>query len=114
MLKYTIFSELLLFFEVLNFISDALGKQEKKYTEVVLPFLENGCINGEEEEAAEETFLNVKGLSSQVHVCARVLTLLTLQPHGQTCQAPPSMGFPGKNTGVGCHFLLHKAIILDC
>ena len=21
-------------------------------------------------------------------------------------QAPPSMGFPGKNTGVGCHFLL--------
>ena len=21
-------------------------------------------------------------------------------------QAPPSMGFPGKSTGVGCHFLL--------
>ena len=21
-------------------------------------------------------------------------------------QAPPSMNFPGKNTGVGCHFLL--------
>ena len=22
-------------------------------------------------------------------------------------QAPLSMGFPGKNTGMGCHFLLH-------
>ena len=22
------------------------------------------------------------------------------------CQAPPSMGFPGKSTGVGCHCLL--------
>ena len=22
------------------------------------------------------------------------------------CQTPPSMDFPGKNTGVGCHFLL--------
>ena len=21
-------------------------------------------------------------------------------------QVPPSMGYPGKNTGVGCHFLL--------
>ena len=24
-----------------------------------------------------------------------------------TYQAPPSMGFSSKNTGVGCHFLLH-------
>ena len=23
-------------------------------------------------------------------------------------QAPPSMGFPGNNTGVGCHFLLQE------
>ena len=23
-----------------------------------------------------------------------------------SCHAPLSMGFPGKNTGVGCHFLL--------
>ena len=22
------------------------------------------------------------------------------------CQAPLSMGFPGRNSGVGCHFLL--------
>ena len=24
------------------------------------------------------------------------------------CQAPLSMGFSGKNTGVGCHFLVHR------
>ena len=39
---------------MLNCISDALGKLEKKYTEVVLSFLENGGSNGEEEEAAEK------------------------------------------------------------
>ena len=27
-------------------------------------------------------------------------------PWTVSCQAPLSMGFPGKNTGVGCHFLL--------
>ena len=27
-------------------------------------------------------------------------------PWTVACQAPQSMGFPGKNTGVGCHFLL--------
>ena len=27
-------------------------------------------------------------------------------PRTVTCQAPLPMGFPGKNTGVGCHFLL--------
>ena len=27
-------------------------------------------------------------------------------PRTISCQAPPSMGFSGKNTGVGCHFFL--------
>ena len=26
-------------------------------------------------------------------------------------QAPPSMGFSGKSTGVGCHFLLHQIVL---
>ena len=26
-------------------------------------------------------------------------------------QDPPSMGFPGKNTGVGCHFLLQEIFL---
>ena len=26
-------------------------------------------------------------------------------------QAPPSMGFPGKNTRVGCHFLLQQTFL---
>ena len=29
-----------------------------------------------------------------------------LWPHGLAHQAPLSMGFPSKHTGVGCHFLL--------
>ena len=37
-------------------------------------------------------------------MCARACP--TLQPHEQACQAPLSMDFPDKNTGVGCHFLL--------
>ena len=28
-------------------------------------------------------------------------------------QAPPSMGFPGKSTGVGCHCLLHDSLCLQ-
>ena len=27
-------------------------------------------------------------------------------PWTTACEVPPSMGFPGKSTGVGCHFLL--------
>ena len=30
----------------------------------------------------------------------------TLRPHRVAHQAPLSMDFPRKNTGVGCHFLL--------
>ena len=35
-------------------------------------------------------------------MCACLIMSDSLWPH----QAPVSMGFPGKNTGVGCHFLL--------
>ena len=31
---------------------------------------------------------------------------LCATPETAAHQAPPSLGFPGKNTGVGCHFLL--------
>ena len=31
---------------------------------------------------------------------------LCVTPQTAAHQAPPSMGFSGKNTGVGCHFLL--------
>ena len=35
---------------------------------------------------------------SRVQLCAT--------PYTAAHQAPPSLGSPGKNTGVGCHFLL--------
>ena len=41
-------------------------------------------------------------LHAQSLVCVRLLAT----PWTVACQVPLSMGFPGKNTGVGCHFLL--------
>ena len=46
--------------------------------------------------------------SLHIHCCCLVfkLCLTLLESHGLLArQAPLSMGFPGKNTGVGCHFL---------
>ena len=45
---------------------------------------------------------NVK-LLSHVWLCAAPWTV--------ACQVPLSMGFPGKNTGVGCHFLLQEIFL---
>ena len=45
-----------------------------------------------------------------VCVCVCVCTLSHVQllaaPQTVACQAPLSINFPGKNPGVGCHFLL--------
>ena len=36
----------------------------------------------------------------------------SVRPHGQQCTRLPCMqDSPGKNTGVGCHFLLHYLIV---
>ena len=41
------------------------------------------------------------------YMCAKSFQLCsTLRPCGLLCQAPLFKGFPGKDTGVGCHFLL--------
>ena len=37
---------------------------------------------------------------------------LVATPWTAAYQAPPSMGFPGKSTGVGCHFLLYTVSIV--
>ena len=38
--------------------------------------------------------------------------LLLATPWTAAYQAPPSMGFPGKSTGVGCHCLLQKLLLV--
>ena len=40
--------------------------------------------------------------------CAHLLShvQLSVTPGTVACQAPLSMDFPGKNTGMGCRFLL--------
>ena len=44
--------------------------------------------------------------------CARAQLCLTLcDPMDVAHLAPLSMGFPGKNTGVGCHFLLQGVFL---
>ena len=44
----------------------------------------------------------------EICVCAQSFSCVWLfaTPWTVACQAPLSMEFPGKNTGVGCHFLL--------
>ena len=56
--------------------------------------------------------LGVKLLSVQLeyvylYCCLVAMSCLTFAtPRTVARQAPPSMDFPGKDTGVGCHFLL--------
>ena len=57
-----------------------------------------------------------KDEEDMVHICERILLLLLLShvsrvqlcvtPETAAHQALPSLDSPGKNTGVGCHFLL--------
>ena len=53
----------------------------------------------------------------QLMWCACVLShfscvQLIVIPWTVTCQAPLSMGSPGKNTGIGCHFLLQNQYLM--
>ena len=43
-----------------------------------------------------------------VSVCVLSHGRLFATPRTVARQAPPSLGFPGKNTGMGCHFLLQE------
>ena len=45
----------------------------------------------------------------QLIMLSRVWLFVTLWT--VACQAPPSMGFSGKNTGLGCHFLLQRIFL---
>ena len=47
-----------------------------------------------------------------VYVCVLSHVQLFVTPWPVAHKAPLSMEFPGKNTGVGCHFLL-QGIFLD-
>ena len=47
----------------------------------------------------------IQKVKVKVRSLSRVRLFVTLWT--VTHQAPPSIGFSGKSTGVGCHFLLH-------
>ena len=55
-------------------------------------------------------YFNVDFINCKKIVCLQIFCSVasvvsnSLRPHG--LQAPPCRDFPGKNTGVGCHFLL--------
>ena len=59
---------------------------------VQTPFLTGWCVE--------------LSVSPHCSVCAVTQSCLTLTPWTIARQAPLSMGFPGENIGVGCHFLL--------
>ena len=48
--------------------------------------------------------------------CAQLLSgvLLYCDPHGPARPSPLPMGFPSKNTGVGCHLLLWRVGLVAC
>ena len=50
--------------------------------------------------------LHIVSVCVCVCVCMLSLVQLFVTPWTVAFQAPLSMGFPGKNIGVGCHFLL--------
>ena len=60
------------------------------------------CLMKKKHKNKNTAFLILLLLShfSRVRLCATQQTAAH--------QAPPSLGFPGKNTGVGCHFLLQS------
>ena len=45
-------------------------------------------------------------MNPDVKVLVTQLCLTLETPRNVACQDPVSMDFPGKNTGIGCHFLL--------
>ena len=51
-------------------------------------------------------------IPSQACVLSRVLIFVTPE-WTVACQAPLSMDFPGRNTGVGCHFLLQGVFLIQ-
>ena len=51
-----------------------------------------------------ECYEHCETLLSNICVCSVMSDSAT--PRTVACQAPPSMGFPGKHTGVGCYFFL--------
>ena len=56
------------------------------------------------------SFSNAWKWKVKVKSLSRVRLLVTSWT--AACQAPPSMGFSSKSTGVGCHRLLHNALLV--
>ena len=50
-------------------------------------------------------------MSAHVRVCTLSNVQLFANPWTAAHQAPLSMGFPRKNTGVGCHFLFQGTFL---
>ena len=48
-----------------------------------------------------------------MHACVLSLVRLFATPWTSALQAPLFMGFPEKNTGVGCHFLLQVLRLVE-
>ena len=60
----------------------------------------------------QESFFSMLEGSLQIYSKCLLVTQLCLMLCDPMDSSPPALfhswGFPGKNTGVGCHFLLHE------
>ena len=71
-----------------------------------------GILQARTLESVAIFFSNAWKWKVKVKSLSRVWLLAT--PWTAAYQAPPSMDFPGKSTGVGCHCLLHTSIWDEC
>ena len=69
---------------------------------------------GEREEKEEYKLLTMTKYRTKccMRVCVLSWIRLFATPWTVASQGPRPWNFPGKNTGMGCHFLLHKCSIV--
>ena len=86
---------------IASVVSDSVRPHRRQPNRLPVP----GTLQARTLEWVAIAFSNAWKWKVKVKLLSCVRLLAT--PWTAAYQAPPSMGFPGKSTGVGCHCLLH-------
>ena len=89
--------------KVASVVSNSVWPHRRQLTRLLRPWDSPGKNTG-----VAISFSNAWKWKVKAKSLSRVPLLAT--PQTAAYQAPPSMDFPGKSTGVGCHCLLWKSI----
>ena len=93
----------MLCYAVTSVVSDSVQPHKWQPTRLPIP----GILQARTLEWVAISFSSAWKWKVKVKSLSRVRLLAT--PWSAAYQAPPSMDFPGKSTGVGCHCLLHSS-----